>query len=110
MAHDTLVLHRNAHIVGEARPRQAATRQLPIRDCAGIMLMNRFGQIWLGRRAPKWHADKSACIWQMPQGGITDGEKPIEALLFPLPLLFALSFLQRLRNGRLNLRGAGMSG
>lgn len=45
------------------------------------MLINRFGQIWTGRRAPKWLTDKSAHIWQMPQGGIERGENPRDAAL-----------------------------
>lgn len=54
---------------------------LPLRACAGIMLLNRFGQVWIGRRAPKWLADKSGCIWQMPQGGLSGDERPVDAAL-----------------------------
>ncbi len=54
---------------------------LPRRSCVGIMLVNSFGQIWLGRRTPKWLADRSACIWQMPQGGIEPNEDPCDAAL-----------------------------
>jgi putative (di)nucleoside polyphosphate hydrolase len=45
------------------------------------MLLNRDGQVWVGRRSPKWIGDKSAYIWQMPQGGIALGEHPREAAL-----------------------------
>jgi putative (di)nucleoside polyphosphate hydrolase len=45
------------------------------------MLLNRDGQVWVGRRSPKWIGDKSAYIWQMPQGGIAPGEHPREAAL-----------------------------
>jgi putative (di)nucleoside polyphosphate hydrolase len=44
---------------------------LPYRPCAGIMLANRDGQIFVGQRidrAPEGDA------WQMPQGGIDEGE------------------------------------
>ena len=49
---------------------------LPYRRCAGIMLINRDGLVWVGRRIPKWAQDRSAYIWQMPQGGIDKGEDP----------------------------------
>jgi putative (di)nucleoside polyphosphate hydrolase len=48
--------------------------ELPYRPCVGIMLINGDGLIWVGRRLPKWQGDRSAFIWQMPQGGITSGE------------------------------------
>jgi putative (di)nucleoside polyphosphate hydrolase len=49
---------------------------LPYRPCVGIMLLNKQGKVWVGRRVSKWHGDGSAALWQMPQGGIDDGEKP----------------------------------
>jgi len=52
---------------------------LPYRPCVGIMLLNREGLVWTGRRLPKWSGDRSAYIWQMPQGGIDKGETPREA-------------------------------
>lgn len=45
------------------------------------MLLNREGQVWVGRRTPKWLAEKAAPIWQMPQGGINAREKPERAAL-----------------------------
>jgi putative (di)nucleoside polyphosphate hydrolase len=54
---------------------------LPYRPCVGIMVLNREGQVWIGRRLPKWSDDRSAFIWQMPQGGIDPGEDPREAAL-----------------------------
>jgi putative (di)nucleoside polyphosphate hydrolase len=45
---------------------------LPYRPCAGIMLANRDGQIFVGQRIDSI----SNIAWQMPQGGIDDGEKP----------------------------------
>lgn len=47
---------------------------LPYRESVGIMLLNPAGRVWTGRRLPKWVGDKSAFIWQMPQGGIDKGE------------------------------------
>lgn len=55
------------------------SHELPYRTCVGIMLLNQEGKVWTGRRLPKWAGDKSAYIWQMPQGGIMKGEKPVEA-------------------------------
>jgi putative (di)nucleoside polyphosphate hydrolase len=43
---------------------------LPYRPCAGIMLANRAGLIFVGQRL-----DNSSEAWQMPQGGIDDGEE-----------------------------------
>jgi putative (di)nucleoside polyphosphate hydrolase len=57
------------------------TLDLPYRPCVGIMLINRDGLVWVGRRRPKWAADASAPIWQMPQGGINPGEPERAAAL-----------------------------
>ena len=54
---------------------------LPYRPCVGIMLINRDGLVWVGRRRPKWADDRSHYIWQMPQGGIDPGEDPWPAAL-----------------------------
>jgi putative (di)nucleoside polyphosphate hydrolase len=50
------------------------TLDLPYRPCVGIMLINRQGRVWVGRRRPKWATGRAAHIWQMPQGGIVSGE------------------------------------
>ncbi|MDH2328215.1 RNA pyrophosphohydrolase [Cereibacter sp. SYSU M97828] len=49
---------------------------LPYRPCVGVMLINDAGLIFAGQRL-----DSNAAAWQMPQGGIDDGEKPREAAL-----------------------------
>ena len=49
---------------------------LPYRPCVGVTLINPAGLIWAGRRL-----DSTADAWQMPQGGIDDGEKPRAAAL-----------------------------
>ena len=54
---------------------------LPYRPCVGIMLVNATGDVWIGRRVPKWEGDGSSRLWQMPQGGIDEGESPAEAAL-----------------------------
>ncbi|MGQ0457292.1 MAG: RNA pyrophosphohydrolase [Hyphomicrobium sp.] len=54
---------------------------LPYRVGVGIMLLNRDGKVWVGRRRPKWAGDHSAQIWQMPQGGVEKFEPPRIAAL-----------------------------
>lgn len=56
-------------------------QDLPYRPCVGIMLINRDGLVWVGRRRPKWVGDRSGHIWQMPQGGIGAGEPERAAAL-----------------------------
>ena len=49
---------------------------LPYRPCVGVMVLNRAGLAFIGRRidGPE-HIDASHA-WQMPQGGIDSGEEP----------------------------------
>jgi putative (di)nucleoside polyphosphate hydrolase len=47
---------------------------LPYRPCAGVMLLNRDGRVFVGQRL-----DSTLEAWQMPQGGIDPGEAPIDA-------------------------------
>jgi len=49
---------------------------LPYRPCAGIMLINGTGRVFVGRRS-----DSTLDAWQMPQGGIDPGEDPETAAL-----------------------------
>ncbi len=49
---------------------------LPYRPCVGVTLINPAGLIFAGQRT-----DSTATAWQMPQGGIDDGEKPRTAAL-----------------------------
>lgn len=54
---------------------------LPYRPCVGVMVLNREGLVWAGRRIPEENSeyDGSPQLWQMPQGGIDKGEEPLEA-------------------------------
>ncbi|UVC08060.1 RNA pyrophosphohydrolase [Rhizobium sp. TH2] len=54
---------------------------LPYRPCVGIMVLNREGLVWAGRRTPIGNSeyDGSPQLWQMPQGGIDKGEDPEKA-------------------------------
>ncbi len=49
---------------------------LPYRPCAGVMLVNRHGNIFVGQRL-----DSTLEAWQMPQGGIDPGERPRDTAL-----------------------------
>jgi len=50
--------------------------KLPYRPCVGVMVLNRDGLVWSGRRV-----DNPNDAWQMPQGGIDEGEDPHTAAL-----------------------------
>ncbi len=53
---------------------------LPYRPCVGVLLLNRQGLAFIGRRADAT-AEHGAgdTAWQMPQGGIDPGEEPLAA-------------------------------
>jgi putative (di)nucleoside polyphosphate hydrolase len=47
------------------------------RPCVGVMLVNREGRAFVGKRIDNQEGD----WWQMPQGGVDEGEDPDAALL-----------------------------
>ncbi|WP_033923353.1 RNA pyrophosphohydrolase [Sphingomonas sp. 37zxx] len=49
---------------------------LPYRPCAGVMLLNRQGLVFVGQRL-----DSTVEAWQMPQGGIDPGEDALDAAI-----------------------------
>ncbi len=49
---------------------------LPYRACVGVMLLDAKGRVLVARRR-----DTSGEAWQMPQGGIDEGEAPADAAL-----------------------------
>lgn len=49
---------------------------LPYRPCAGVMLLNRDGKVFVGQRL-----DSTLEAWQMPQGGIDKGEAALDAAI-----------------------------
>jgi putative (di)nucleoside polyphosphate hydrolase len=51
---------------------------LPYRPCAGIMLTNMQGKIFVGQRMDR---PQGTDAWQMPQGGIDEGEEAEAAAL-----------------------------
>lgn len=52
------------------------------RPCVGIMVLDRTGRVWIGRRhdAPA-EPEGPGAWWQMPQGGIDENEDPAAAAL-----------------------------
>ena len=59
----------------------ALYKSLPYRPCAGIMVLNRDGLVFIGRRSSgPGHIDATD-VWQMPQGGIDENEDPYKAAL-----------------------------
>ncbi len=50
--------------------------ELPYRPCAGVILMNRDGRVFVGQRI-----DSTLEAWQLPQGGIDPGEDADTAAL-----------------------------
>jgi putative (di)nucleoside polyphosphate hydrolase len=51
-----------------------SSSDLPYRPCVGIMLFNKDGRVFVGKRI-----DQTVEGWQMPQGGIDKGETPKQA-------------------------------
>lgn len=49
---------------------------LPYRPCVGIMLLNKENMVFVGRRI-----DARSEAWQMPQGGIDEGENAAQAAM-----------------------------
>ncbi len=49
---------------------------LPYRPCVGVMVLNRAGLVWAGRRLSDGNSESDGTpqLWQMPQGGIDKGE------------------------------------
>ncbi|HXT78922.1 MAG TPA: RNA pyrophosphohydrolase [Acetobacteraceae bacterium] len=54
---------------------------LPYRPNVGAVLFNRYGQVFVARRADLPNAEGAPGGWQLPQGGIDEGEDPRSAVL-----------------------------
>ncbi len=54
---------------------------LPYRPCVGLMIVNGRNEVWIGRRMGTQVQDSPGNWWQMPQGGIDEGEQPSQAAL-----------------------------
>lgn len=56
--------------------------ELAYRPCVGVMLINARGHVFVGRRVGKDDPPLlQQFVWQMPQGGIDEGEEPLAAAL-----------------------------
>jgi len=56
--------------------KQSEIEKLPYRPCVGMMLINKAGEVFIAQRI-----DSIAEAWQMPQGGIDEGESPADAAM-----------------------------
>ena len=54
---------------------------LPYRPCVGMMVLNARGHAFIGRRTEGPEHVDAEHVWQMPQGGIDEGEDPYPAAL-----------------------------
>ena len=54
---------------------------LPYRPCAGLTVFNAQGLVFIGRRSSGPEHIDDTHVWQMPQGGIDEGEEPYKAAL-----------------------------
>ena len=55
--------------------------KMPYRDCVGIAVFNAEGKVFIGRRTPDPMIEDQTEVeapWQMPQGGMDDGEVPLD--------------------------------
>jgi putative (di)nucleoside polyphosphate hydrolase len=66
-----------------AKRKPVDPESLPYRPCVGAMVLNRNGLVWAGRRIAATDSEMAgtAKLWQMPQGGIDEGENPLPAAL-----------------------------
>ena len=49
---------------------------LPYRPCVGIMMVNSGGMAFVGQRIDtRGQPDEGGIYWQMPQGGVDEGEE-----------------------------------
>lgn len=55
--------------------------KLPYRPCAGMMVFNAAGLVFVGRRTDGPEHVDATHVWQMPQGGIDENEDPYKAAL-----------------------------
>lgn len=54
---------------------------MPYRPCVGLTVFNREGRVFIGRRSDGPEHTDATHVWQMPQGGIDEGEDAYAAAL-----------------------------
>ncbi len=59
----------------------SARNGLPYRPCVGVMLLNPEGKVWIGKRDDGRGSSDYEYAWQMPQGGLDEGEVPEAAAI-----------------------------
>jgi putative (di)nucleoside polyphosphate hydrolase len=65
-----------------SKPERKSIDDLPYRLCVGIALFNADGLVWIGRRTDEnAEGEGEGHWWQMPQGGLDEGEDPYRAAL-----------------------------
>ncbi len=69
--------------MNKAPAQPVKAEDLPYRHCVGIMVLNKAGHVWAGRRMVEGNSeyDGSPQLWQMPQGGIDAGEDALPAAI-----------------------------
>ena len=59
--------------------KQPSLHDLPYRPCVGVALFNDEGRVFMGRRIGLPVSFDERGMWQLPQGGIDEGETPLQA-------------------------------
>ena len=59
----------------------SSNKSLPYRPCAGMMVLNRKGLVFIGRRTDGPEHVDATHVWQMPQGGVDPGEDTYKCAL-----------------------------
>jgi putative (di)nucleoside polyphosphate hydrolase len=71
-------------------------KSLPYRPCAGMMVLNGAGLVFVGRRTDGPEHVDATHVWQMPQGGIDEDEDPYKAALRELYEETSIRSIQKL--------------
>ena len=61
--------------------KQEKYETLPYRACVGMMVLNREGRVFIGKRTDGPEHVDGTHAWQMPQGGVDEGEDLYQAAL-----------------------------
>ncbi len=69
---------------------------LPYRPCVGMTVLNAQGLVFIGRRANGPEHVDATHVWQMPQGGLDQGEDPYPAALRELREETSITSVERL--------------